>query len=111
MFESGIDTEHPFGHHGSVSRTRVRRRRATFTVLSVAVASLLVGPIGHVLDAGATVRHPRTVVVQAGDSLWAIAHRAEPTADPRETIDAITAASGIQAGTLVPGQRLVVPVP
>ena len=123
MFESGLDTEQAFGHHVCMNRTRVRRRRATLTVLAVAVTTLLIGPVGHAFDAGAAVRHqravprtvpitvPRTVVVQPGDSLWAIARRAEPSVDPRATVDVIIAANGIQASALVPGQRLVVPAP
>ncbi len=115
MFESGIDTEQAFGHHVAMSRTRVRRRRATLTVLAVVLTSLLIGPVGHAFDAGAAVRHPRTVprtlVVQPGDSLWAIARRAEPSVDPRAMVDAIAAANGIGASALVPGQRLVVPAP
>lgn len=111
MFESAIDIEQAFGHHVSMSRTRVRRRRATLTVLAVALTTLLIGPVGHAFDAGAAVRHPRTVVVEPGDSLWAIARRAEPSVDPRATVDAIVAANGIGASALVPGQRLVVPAP
>ena len=109
MFESGIDIERAFGHHGCMSRTHVRRRRATLTVVAVVLTTLLIGPVGHAFDAGATVRHPRTVVVQPGDSLWTIARRTQPSADPRATIDAIVAANGIRPVALVPGQRLVVP--
>ena len=87
----------------------------TLTVLAVALTTLLIGPVGHAFDAGAAARHPesvpRTVVVQPGDSLWAIARRAEPSADPRATVDAIVAANGIRTSALVPGQRLVVPAP
>jgi nucleoid-associated protein YgaU len=127
MFESGIDTEQAFGHHVTMSRTRVRRRRTTLMVLAVALTTLLMGPVGHAFDAGAAVRHPRTmprtvprtaprsvprsVVVQPGDSLWAIARRTEPSVDPRATVDAIVAANGIGESALVPGQRLVVPAP
>ena len=42
MFESTLDTEHVFGHHGAMSRTRVRRRRRIAAALgSVAVAIVL----------------------------------------------------------------------
>src|SRR5215212_5520025 len=92
MFESGIDTERAFGHHFRMSRTHVRRRRATLTVIAVALTTLLIGPVGHSFDAGAALRHPRTVVVQPGDSLWTIARRTQPSADPRDTIDAIVEA-------------------
>jgi nucleoid-associated protein YgaU len=119
MFESGVDIEQAFGHDVSMSRTRVRRRRTAMTVLAVALTTLLIGPVGHAFHAGAAVRRPgtvprtepRTVVVQSGDSLWVIARRTEPSADPRATVDAIVAANGIRTSALVPGQRLVVPTP
>ena len=118
MFESGIDTEHAFGQHGGMTRTgvrtesgtRVRRRQATLTVAAVMVLTLLVGQ-GHAFRAGAAVRHPRTVVVQRGDSLWEIAERVEPGSDPRSVVAAIARANGVDAASLVPGQRLVLPAP
>jgi LysM repeat protein len=41
--------------------------------------------------------------------LWAIALRARPDVDPRETVALIQAGNGVDAGTLQPGQTLVVP--
>ena len=97
-----------------MARTRVRRRRTTLTVTALALSALLLGPVGHALDAGAAVRHPaqaRTVVVRPGDSLWTIARRAEPGSDPRAVVDAIAAANQLDPAGLVPGARLVVPAP
>ncbi len=111
MFELPVDTERTFGHHRAMTRTRVRRRRASLTVLAVALTTSLIGPVGHAFEARATVRQARTVVVQPGDSLWTIAHRAAPSADPRAVVDAIAGANEVEAGGLRPGQRLVVPVP
>ena len=90
---------------------RVRRRRTTLTVAAVALSALLVGPVGHALDAGAAVRHPRTVVVRPGDSLWTIAHRVDPGSDPRAVIQGIVGANRVDAAHLPPGTRLVVPAP
>lgn len=48
-------------------------------------------------------------VIRAGDTLWSIAERADPGADPRPLVDAIAAANGVDAGALVPGRVLVIP--
>jgi nucleoid-associated protein YgaU len=111
MFDSGVDTEQAFGHHVTMTRTRVRRRRTTLSVAAALVLTVALGPLGHAFQAGATPRHPRTVVVRPGDTLWAIATRTTPDSDPRAVADAIASANGIDARGLVPGQRLVVPAP
>jgi Tfp pilus assembly protein FimV len=51
----------------------------------------------------------RTYVVRPGDTLWSIADRFEPDRDPREVVYELTLANDVEAGSLVPGRRLVVP--
>ena len=119
MFERTLDTEHAFGHHRSMSRTRVRRRRRIAAGLgSVAVAIVLSAPVAGALgrhgDASSTQVQParrweRVVVVQPGDTVWSIAQAAADGADPRALVDAIATRNGIDAGTVVPGQSLVIP--
>jgi LysM repeat protein len=46
--------------------------------------------------------------VRPGDTLWSIAHRLSPGGDPRSIVDSLSAANGISAGDLQPGQVLVV---
>lgn len=119
MFERTLDTEHVFGHHRFMSRTRVRRRRRIAAALgSVAVAIVLSAPV-----AGALGRHGETsstkvqparrweqvVVVQPGDTVWSIAEAAADGADPRALVDAIVTRNGIDVGAVVPGQSLVIP--
>lgn len=48
-----------------------------------------------------------TVVAQAGDTMWSIARRLQPTGDVRPLVDALVAANGGTA--LRPGQEVVVP--
>lgn len=43
-------------------------------------------------------------VVQPGDTLWSIAHKVEPHADPRDVVDRLVDLNG--SGALQPGQRL-----
>ena len=52
---------------------------------------------------------PDRYVVQPGDTLWRIAVRHAPGSDPRRVIQSIVDANQVDAGTLVPGQVLVVP--
>ena len=112
MFESALDTERAFEHHRVVERTYVRRRR-TAAVLGTALVVVLLSPLaagavrrGEAPDAPAQ----RAVVVRAGDTLWSIAQQAQPDQDPRATVDAIQQLNQVDAGALVPGQTLVVPV-
>ena len=51
----------------------------------------------------------RSYVVQPGDTLWRIATRVAPGADPRPVIDDLAQANGLQAGSLVPGQVIRLP--
>ena len=119
MFERTLDTEHVFGQHGAMSRTRVRRRRRLAAALgSVAVAIVLSAPVAGALgrhgDASSTKVQParrweRVVVVEPGDTVWSIAEAAADGADPRAVVDAIATRNGIDAGDVVPGQSLVIP--
>jgi nucleoid-associated protein YgaU len=48
-------------------------------------------------------------VVQRGDTLWSIALNRAPGNDPRPVVQAITDANQVDAGSLVPGQVLIIP--
>lgn len=54
-------------------------------------------------------KHMSQVVVEPGDSLWSIAVRAEPNADPRLVIRQITDLNALPSGDIAAGQRLWVP--
>ncbi len=47
-----------------------------------------------------------SVVVQPGDTLWALAVRADPGADPRATVERIRRLNGMPDSTVRPGQHL-----
>ena len=113
MFDPTLDFEHSFGHHPSMHRTYVRRRR-TVAIVGTALLAVLLSP----LAAGAVRRGEapappaqQVVVVRAGDTLWSIAERIRPGADPRATIaEILRMNASADPGGLVPGQSLVTPV-
>jgi nucleoid-associated protein YgaU len=119
MFETSLDSEHVFGHHQAMGRTRVRRRRRIAAAkLSVAIGVVLSAPVAGALARHAKPADPRVLpakrweqvyVVRPGDTVWSIAVGAAGGADPRDVVDAIAVRNGIDAGAVVPGQALVIP--
>jgi Tfp pilus assembly protein FimV len=87
-----------------------RRGRVVLVVLPavLALSSAFVGvsaPFAQAEPAAA----PRTVVVDAGQSLWSIAERLAPGSDPRDVVVALERANGLHGGMVSAGARLVVP--
>ncbi|HEX6418159.1 MAG TPA: LysM peptidoglycan-binding domain-containing protein [Acidimicrobiales bacterium] len=96
--------------------TRLRRRRLAALVAAVVLAAAAWAAVGLVSGLGAVgpTAEPRPVdvgpplesgqeyVVQQGDTLWTIAQRIAPGADPRPIVDALREANGgpeLQVGT------------
>ena len=78
---------------------------------AVAVVAVLAGgwlrPSAH-----AAISEPArrdSYVVREGDTLWSIARRLASGTDPRRVVDELVRANGVDPGSLVPGQTLVVP--
>ena len=72
-----------------------------------ALAGLAPAPPGAPGAAVSSGRGPAvTVVVQAGDSLWSIARRIQPSGDVRSLVDRLVAANG--SAVVQPGTRLTV---
>ena len=91
----------------------VRRRRlvlAAAAVISVGLALPLSGTGGRSHAAGSAPAGAALTgryTVRAGDTLWSIAERADPTADPRPLVAQLAAQIG--SDTVVPGEQLVLP--
>lgn len=95
-----------------MTRTRVRRRRLaatlTIAVMGAVWAPAAVGALGAGQDTERVARSG--YVVREGDTLWSIAVRVAPGTDPRPVVDALATVNGVDAGSLVPGQLLVIPL-
>lgn len=87
-----------------------RRGRLTVTV-AVTLLVLGVGWVAHASSSGepAAPAVSGTVVVQPGETLWDLAVRANPTADPRRVVDQIERLNDLDGPVLHPGQRLRLP--
>lgn len=94
-------------------RPRVRlTRRGRLLLLLTLVALLLVAfSLGRTsADAGHAAPPVRaTTVVQPGETLWAIAHRIAPGADPRVVVERLSRLNDLGERPIVAGQRLVLP--
>jgi hypothetical protein len=91
----------------------VRRRRTLLAMMGLALA-LLAFPLGgfggasHTTgSASAAQIHPGSYVVRAGDTLWSIAQRTDPTGDPRPMVSQLAAEIG--SYNVVPGEQVTIP--
>jgi len=95
------------------SPVRLTRRGRFALVLSVMVALVVAGfGLGRSESLAAGRVHPaapHTVVVAPGETLWAVAVRAEPHADPRLVVAEIEARNHLRTAAVEPGEQLVVP--
>ena len=107
----------PSRRHGAAGRRRsspeVRRRRTLLAVMGlllIALALPLSGTGGHSHPTGSALaenRGPVVYTVQPGDSLWSIAERLDPTADPRPLVARLASQTGSES--VKPGERIVLP--
>lgn len=107
-------------HQGARSRPELRltRRGRALLVLMAVGAVLLSFWLGTwqagvaATDGGGSGGNTGsydTVVLRPGDTLWEIAERREPDADPRVTVYRIKELNGLSKASVAAGQRLVLP--
>ena len=82
------------------------RRRLVATALGLGVL-LTAAHAGAALGGTTTTApgrspHVTTIVAEPGDTLWSIAHRLAPKADPRAVVDALAQSNG--GSTVQPGE-------
>lgn len=124
MFGNSVDIEQMFGQYRTMNRTNVRprnttasrfrRRRLAAAGMLVLLVALVVGPVAHASGSGegdlttpySSVRY----VVRSGDTLWSIATEQAPGRDPRPLVAAIEQVNRLEAGELVPGKGIDIPV-
>lgn len=85
-----------------------RRGRLVLILLTTSLVAVAFGA-GRASATPARTEALPTVAVQNGDTLWSIAARIAGGGDIRETVERITALNGVDAGSIKPGQRLVLP--
>lgn len=91
---------------------RLTRRGRIVVVLFLAAVLVVAGWFaGRAVADAATTGSPAapSVVARPGDTLWSIAVRARPDADPRVTVGRIIDANGLATPVVQPGQRLILP--
>mgnify|MGYP000570720628 CR=1 FL=1 len=89
------------------------RRRAMVAVLFVVAVLAVAFSVLQTQSAGATAHSGKAsftyVYVAPGDTLWSIATKYAPDADPQQEIIDIQNLNSISGSELVPGQRLALP--
>ena len=91
-------------------KVRLTRRGQIVVTLLVTGLLLAMFSLGR-FSAGAAgdpVSH-RTVVVHTGDTLWSIAAKAAPSADPRVIVEKIRLLNHLNSGAVQLGQQLQLP--
>lgn len=107
-------------HAVSVPSTRLRlttRGRRVLAVLAsipaVVALSIAIVSGGGALAAGeqsAPAGTFETVTVMPGDTLWSVAERVAPAADPRDVVDAIMRLNALSTARLDAGQQVAIPL-
>jgi hypothetical protein len=97
-----------------VSRLRLTRRARRLSVVLALGAGVALGSwLGPLVGGGGgdlQLAGERSVVVQAGDSVWSIAADfAAPDEDVRAVVDAIEELNDLDGARVVPGQVLQLP--
>jgi LysM repeat protein len=103
---------------GPVRRSHLRMTRRGQIVLGFLIAIVLcVGALFIAVNGGGAAASGETgsqttfshVTVMPGQSLWQIAEKVAPNADPRVVVAAISDLNQLQDSTVSPGQQLAIP--
>ncbi len=86
------------------------RGRAVLVLLFAMLAFVAFGAGRASAGAGDAAPPVTYVTVAPGETLWAVAERVVPGADPRDTVARLMEVNGVTPQSLRPGRRLAVPV-
>ena len=96
---------------GDLRLTRRGRLVVVLAFLTLLLGVLLaLGGYSAASDASSPAAPTRTVVVEEGDTLWAIASRTADGRDVREVVHELEQLNALSGPELVEGQRIAVPV-
>lgn len=92
-------------------------RRGRVVITAVVAIPLVIGAAVLAINGGGALAssdavRPATfshVTVSSGQSLWQIAERIAPSADPRDVVTAIVDLNQLPNAVVMPGQRLAIP--
>ena len=106
-------TSRPAGEPSTHLRL-TRRGRAVLTTL--AAVPLVIGAFLFAVNGGGAIATGSSthtqfayVTVHSGQSLWSIAEKVAPSADPRDVIADIVSLNQLQSAVVTPGQRIAIP--
>jgi len=93
----------------SVRRTsmEVRRRRTLLAVIGLLLVALALPLSGTAGSAPVEISAGDTYTVKAGDTLWSIAERLDPSADPRPMVAELAKETG--SDTVYAGETITIP--
>lgn len=102
---------------GRVASSHLRlTRRGRFVITTLAAIPVAVGAFLFAVNGGmaaatgpGATTHFDYVTVQSGQSLWGIAEKVAPSADPRDVIADIVSLNQLQSAVVTPGQRIAIP--
>ena len=104
-------------HLPAGARLRLRlTRRGRAVITALVSVPLIVGALVLALNGGGALASAQqthvsfaSVTVQSGQSLWSIAEKVAPTADPRDVIADIVSLNQLHSAVVTPGQRIAIP--
>lgn len=99
------------------ARMRLRlTRRGRVVLTTLASVPLIVGALVFALNGGGALASGdqahvqfQYVTVESGQSLWSIAEKVAPSADPRDVIADIVSLNQLDTAVVSPGQQLAIP--
>lgn len=110
-FDSPLSSPRPSSVRASrpVRLTRRGRLLVLLTLVTLVLVAFSLGRTSADARPSGPSTAPRSTVVQPGETLWAIAHRVAPGADPRDVVTQLADLNGLDSAPIVAGQRLLLP--